>query len=243
MNQIQRISITLAACFCLALPAAAQKNIKFLPRVLARNSQYVRGNDPYSIPLAVKTLKIVNLPARPSVHILFDTPLPRKSSIRLVPTRQVYPLLYKLGEHKIFVPRNFVSQTKSLYRGMSITDTDDLKNILANGLEINKSNFKEGIFTAYNPLTAVLYAQPTHLFNKKADLPVLIKIPITPSLEQYASVQFETARAFRQSIPAKAISDVWILLEVNKKADWYKAVLEDGEIVLFPAHVQLQEVP
>lgn len=242
MNLIRRISFFLAACCYLALPLYAQKNIKSLPRALAWKNQYAHANSAQALPLTIKTLKIVNLPSRPSVHILFDTPLPHKSTIRLVPPRQVYPLLYKLGEHKIFIPREFVNATKSLYRGMTLTDIDKLKNILVNGLEINKSNFKEGIFTAYDPLTAILYAQPTHFYDKKADIPVLIKIPITPFLEQCTSIQFETARAFRQNIPASAISDVWILLEVNKKADWYRVILEDGEIVLFPAHGRLQDV-
>ena len=72
---------------------------------------------------------------------------------------------------------------------------------------------------------------------------MLIKIPITPFLEQYPSIRFETAQAFEQNLPAALISDVWILLEVNQKADWYKAVLEDGEVMLLPAHGQLQDAP
>ena len=143
----------------------------------------------------------------------------------------------------MFVPRDFINQTPSLYRGMAIADLVELKNILVNGLETNKTNFKKKVFTAYDPLTAVLYARPTHLFNENANLPVLIKIPITALLEQYAPESFATAQAFRQNIPAAAISDVWILLEVNKKADWYKVALEDGKIVLFPAHGQLQDIP
>ena len=237
MNLIQRICITCVVCFGLALPAAAQKNIKSLQRALAQASTA-------TVPLTVKTLKIVGLPARPSVHIFFDVPpAPRvKNSVRLVPPRQVYPLLYKIEEQKMFVPRDFVNQTQALYRGMAIADIDELKNILVNGLETTKTNYKKKIFTAYDPLTAVLYAQPTHLFNEQANLPVLIKIPLTPALDQYAPQQFETAQAFRQNIPADAISDVWILLEINKKADWYKVTLQDGEIVLFPAHGQLQAV-
>lgn len=239
MNSIQRISITFVVCFCLALPAAAQKNIKSLQRALTQASTAS------TVPFTVKTLKIVNLPARPSVHILFDVPQAphTKTSVRLVPPRKVYPLLYKIEEQKMFVPRDFVNQTQALYRGMAITDIDELKNILVNGLETTKTNYKKKIFTAYDPLTAVLYAQPSHRFSENANLPILIKIPVTPALEQYAPQRFETAQAFRQNIPADAISDVWILLEVNKKADWYKVVLEDGEIVLFPAHGQLQAVP
>lgn len=236
MNYIQRFGITLATCFCLALPVAAQKNIKSLQRALAQ------AGTTSTVPLTVKTLKIVNLPARPSVHILLNVPpAPRvKHSIRLLPPRQVSPLLYKPGEHTMFIPRDFVNQTQALYRGMAITGIDELKNILTNGLEVNKSNHKQKIFTAYDPLTAVLYAQPTHRFNANANLPVLIKIPLTPALEQYAPETFPTAQAFRQNIPADAISDVWILLEVNKKTDWYKVSLQDGEIILFPAHGQLQ---
>ena len=202
-----------------------------------------RLKEAQSIPFDVKTLKIINLPDRPRVRIRFDVPLQPgvKNSVRLVSPRQVYPTLYKLGERKMFVPRDFVNQTKALYRGIAITDLDELKNILSRGLEINKSNFGKKIFTAYEPLIAVLYAQPTHLFGEQANLPVLIKIPLTPSLEQYPSEKFETARAFQQSLPADAVSDVWILLEVNKKADWYRAVLENGEIVLSPAHGQLQD--
>ncbi len=239
MNTLPRISITLITCVCLALPAAAQKNPVSLARALAR------AGAAQEIPFSVKTLKIINLPARPSVRILFDVPpAPRvKHSIRLVAPRQVYPLIYKVGERKMFVPRDFINQTKVLYRGMAITNLDELKDILINGLKTDKTHHEKRIFTARDPVTAVLYAQPTHRFNANANLPVLLKIPLTPSVEQYAQERFETATAFRQDIPAQAISDVWILLEVNKKADWYKATLEDGEIVLFPAHGQLQAVP
>ena len=244
MTLIQRISITFVTCFCLALPVAAQKNIRSLQHALARQDQYLWGAaSQKSIALTIKTLKVINLPTRPSVQIFLGAPaVPHaKNSLRLVPPRQVYPLLYKLGEHKMFVPRDLVNQTEALYRGMAITDLDELKNTLVNGLEINKSNHEQRIFTAYDPLTAVLYAQPTHRFNVKANLPVLIKIPVRSTLEQYVPEPFETAKAFHKSIPAQAISDVWILLEVNKQADWYKAVLENGEIVLFPAHGQLQD--
>lgn len=238
----KRIGIALVTCFCVILPAAAQKNVKLSP-ILARVNQYAQVNTPQSIPLTVKTLKIINLPTRPSVHLLFDTPLPRKSSVRLVPPRQVYPLLYKLGQRKMFVPRDIVNSTKALYRGMALKNIDELKNILTIGLEIQKSNFTKRIFAACDPLTAILYAQPTHLYDAKADWPVLIKIPITPALKQYAPVQFATTEAFQKTIPASAISDVWVLLEVNQKADWYKAVLANEEILLFPAHGQLQDIP
>lgn len=243
MNRMQRIVITLIICFCLALPAAAQKNIKALQRALTCLDQYAQGTAAQTLPLTVKTLKIINLPNRPSVQVLLDTPpVPHtKSSIRLIPPRQVRTLLYQPDERKVFLPRDFVTQTKALYRGMAIEDMDELKNILINGLETNKSNFGEKIFTAYDPLTAVLYAQPTHRFNTKANLPILVKIPLTPDLEQYAPKHFETAEAFQKNIPANAISDVWILLEVNKKANWYKATLENGKIVLFPAHARLQK--
>lgn len=239
MNPIQRISITLATCCCLVLPATAQKNLTSLQRALTRASAA------QTLPLSVKTLKIINLPARPSVRILFDVPpAPRvKHSVRLVPPRQVYPLIYKVGEHQMFVPRNFVNSTKALYRGMAIANLDELKDILINGLKTTKSNHMKRIFTSHDPDTAILYAQPTHLFNEQANLPVLLKIPLTPAVEQYAQERFPMATAFLQDIPAEAIPDVWILLEVNKKADWYKATLEDGEIVLFPAHGQLQDIP
>lgn len=231
---MHRICILLVACCCLALPANAQKNVTSLQRALTRASTPA---------LTVKTLKITNLPARPSVHILLPTLPHVKHSARLVAYRRVYPLLYKVEERKMFAPRDLVNQTPALYRGLSVANLEELKNILINGLEKNRSNYDKKIFTAYEPLTAVLYAQPNHRFNTTADLPVLLKIPLTPALEQYKPERFATALAFRKNLPAEAISDVWILLEVNQKADWYKAVLDNGEIVLFPAHGQLQDVP
>ncbi len=234
MKNLHTLSLALVICFCLALPAGAQRPLKFLPRALTQNIA--------TQPLTLKTLQITNLPTRPRVQILLTTPRV-KNSVRLVPPRQVYPLIYKLEKRKMFLPHNFVTQAKALYRGMAIVDMDELKNILVNGLEVNKSHHNKKIFTAYEPATSVLYAQPTHRFDTKANLPILIKIPITLALEQYESIHFETARAFQQNIPASAISDVWVLLEVNQKADWYKAVLEDGEIILFPSHAQLYDVP
>ncbi len=243
MRLIKHISITLASCLCLALPVAAQKNIKLFRPVLERKIQHAQPSNTLVRPLVIKTLKIINFSSRPSVHIVLPAQPRVKNSVRLVPSNQVYPLLHKLKEQKMFVPHDLVNQTKALYRGMTIANIDELKNILTNGLELNKSNYRKQIFTAYDPLTAVLYSQPTHFFHAQADLPVLIKIPFTPSLEQYTFTRFPTALAFHQNLPANAISDVWILLEVNKKPDWYKAILDDGQIVLFPAHGQLQDIP
>lgn len=240
---MKHISIALATCLCLALPAAAQKNIKSFRPVLERKIQHAQPSNALTQPFAIKTLKIINLPSRPSVHILLPALPHVKNSVRLVPPEQVYPLLHKFKEQKIFVPRDLVNQTKALYRGMAVTNIDELKNILTNGLELNKSNYRKQIFTAYDPFTAVLYSQPTHLFNAQANLPVLVKIPVTSSLEQYDPEHFATALAFRQSLPADIISDVWVLLEVNKKPDWYKATLKDGEIILSPAGGQLQDIP
>ncbi|MBQ8032881.1 MAG: hypothetical protein IJ266_02855 [Elusimicrobiaceae bacterium] len=235
MKNSHALSLALVICFCLALPAGAQRPLKSLPRAFTQAGA--------TQPFTLKTLKITNLPTRPRVQILLSATPHVKNSVRLVPPRQVYPLIYKWRERKIFIPRNFVTQTKALYRGMSLTGIDELKNILVNGLDVNKSNYHKKIFTAYEPLTAVLYAQPTHQLNVQPHLPVLLKIPVTPALEQYAPQAFKTAQAFHNSVPASTISDVWILLEVNQKADWYKAVLEDGEIILFPSHAQLYDVP
>ncbi len=141
---------------------------------------------------------------------------------------------------KMFVPQGFLSKNKAFYRGMKLVSLEDLTNLFKNGLELGKSgNFPDKIYATSEASFAVAYAMPSTAYNSfwevEANLPVLIKIPATEELRQYAPEVFRYSETFRQDVPARFISDIWAFLEVNGKPDWYKVVWQNGELVFIPA--------
>ena len=124
---------------------------------------------------------------------------------------------------------------------MFLSNIDDLKNLLVNGLELGKSrDFPDEIYVTSDALFPLVYATPND--DEIAHLPVLIKIPATLSLQRYAPEVFEdqNREVFMRNVPAHFISDIWGFLAVNGKPDWYKVVLENDALVFIPASGQFR---
>ncbi|MBR4356054.1 MAG: hypothetical protein IKP96_05785 [Elusimicrobiaceae bacterium] len=141
---------------------------------------------------------------------------------------------------EVFLPQDILKNEKSFYRGMRLEKIDDLKNLLINGLEIDKTHYRGEIFTSLDASVPLWYAT----MGNEHRLIVLIKIPVTESLRSYAPEawpiedRYAPRRSqrgdevfFRRDVPIRFISDVWIFWEVDGKPDWYKVTLENDELV------------
>ncbi len=193
-------------------------------------------------------IKITNLPKEPLVRFSF----PRKfrttypNTVRLIPRASVFNRLFFEGpyrlleEKKLFVPKGmFIAPRESLYRGLRLENFDELKNLLVNGLELDKCLIpRREIYTTFTPSRALLYAVPRGRIEE--NLPVLIKIPFVSPLQKLISWREYNVVVFNQDIPAEAVSDIWVFLDVNGKPDWCKATLQDGDLVLIPGYGEVR---
>lgn len=194
----------------------------------------------------LESITIPNLPGSPMVkfHLPFVANA-EKSTASLLPPNDVFPLIFSKSPRamfpkRMFLPQDFLSQEQAFYRGMKLSKLEDLTNLLQNGLELGKSaDFPNKIYVTSEGSFAVAYAMPSALYNQmvevEANLPVVIKILGTEELRRYAPEVFEYRETFRRDVPARFISDIWVFLKVNDTPGWYKAVLEDNELILLPA--------
>ena len=190
----------------------------------------------------------LNLPEAEVVQFRFPATLAPDISptARLVPREKVSDFLFSVGDmqqfgtEQYFAPRDLVGPEKALFRGMRMRNIADLQNLFINGLQTDRVIlYSRKIFTSPDPLTALVYAVPN--VGVDADLPVLVKIPLTPEVQSQILWEDYNRAFFGQDIPAAYISDIWVLLDVNGKPDWCKAVLRDGKPVLIPGYGQLYD--
>ena len=193
-------------------------------------------------------IKITNLPGEPLVKLggtVDDAPT--ILSARMLVGADSWHFIRPtdaIGRYteQTFLPKDILENKESFYRGMRLGKLDDIKNLLINGLEVNKSNYSGEIYASLQISIPLYYAT-----MGSENLPVLIQIPATETLRSYAPEAFPTedryaAKAFqtgevcifRRDIPAHFISNVWVFLEVNGKPDWYRVTLEDDALVFTP---------
>ena len=245
--------LVLATCL-IALPGFSLPPGKLIPLLKVKpsvtaelvNSTAVEGAVQKALARSAVNLPIVNLPTRPVVQFHFKG-LPAPASlkpVRLLPQTKLFATLFVgtpksgFGDKQVFVPGGLIGPAKALYRGIKLADIEEVKNLLMNGLETRKVRMQSReIFTSFDPVHALLYAIPGS--TDKAMLPVLIKIPFSPMLQEHISSQYPTATAFKWNIPAGLISDVWVLLDINGRPNWCKAVMQEGELVLLPGQGEL----
>lgn len=241
--------------FCLFIVAVSPA---FSQGVLEKSGEILLGESTLTLQLqkaietqlpAVRLIQIAHfqepvvVPVVSSLENLYTVPLELEKT-PVCPARVLTPkelqeiVLFSSSPSPVaYVPSSFANAKKSLYRGMKISEISELKNILINGLEMNKSHYVGEIFTSPFIPVALNYALPT-LWDKwegeiRVDLPVLVRIPLTDKVwKENAPDQFATQWIFRKDVPADMISDVMVFLEVDGKPAWHKAVLKDGEIAL-----------
>ena len=241
-------------CFCVC-PAFAQRNFwrgltHFKkPAALETNIKSAVSRTEAALKLPVTPhIQIANLPGEPLVKLggTVDN-APAILSARMLVGADSWHFIRPtdaIGRYteQTFLPKDILENKESFYRGMRLGKLDDIKNLLINGLEVNKSNYSGEIYASLQISIPLYYAT-----MGSENLPVLIQIPATETLRSYAPEAFPTedryaAKAFqtgevcifRRDIPAHFISNVWVFLEVNGKPDWYRVTLEDDALVFTP---------
>ena len=117
----------------------------------------------------------------------------------------------------------------SFYRGMVLPDLQSLKQVLTKGLEWKKTNYNRIFASRY------LAVALDHAYINPGPLPVLIRIPETNRLRFNNIMDGDNwTVTFGRDIPADMLSDVMVFLKINGIPGWYKATLENEELVLTP---------
>jgi len=181
----------------------------------------------------VRLAQITNLPGQPAVQVRLDSPSTLSSSdilpARVLPSIQIYKSISLVRHNQLYLPRAFTETKNVLYRGMRFTNLSDLENLLLQGMEIRSTGYSE-IYFGYIPSTALGYALPWKVDeNVNGEFPVVTKVPVTPQLPVLQTGV--TAQVYKD-LPAEFISDVMVFLEINGRADWYKAIMENNKLVL-----------
>ena len=152
----------------------------------------------------------------------------------LLSTAESKKILFPQSDTKrlFYVPVSFNTQEIAVYRGFSLSNLDELENIVKNGLELDKieNRAEYAIFTSHRLETALHYSIPRSY--KKAIIPVIVKIPVT---QQYQPLGYNGHFVFITNVPAKYISEIMAFLEIDGKSMWYKVEWQQNKMILTPA--------
>ncbi|MBR4682469.1 MAG: hypothetical protein IKP06_04115 [Elusimicrobiaceae bacterium] len=195
-------------------------------------------------------IQITNLSGKPFVKLA--TPLPVKNGVLGNP----FPILQARvlsGEENykhllpdrggffppVYVPEALNAQEEAGFRGLKLYNLRDVQHILEYGLEYrkvtakmeNKIYFADGVYHAAGYIT--------DNDSSYLELPTLVRFKLLPDKSNiYANVSlfFDLNYYYwAKNIPSGYIQDVMVFLEVEGVPGWYKATLENGELVLAPA--------
>lgn len=181
----------------------------------------------------------------PLIHIMdlehplirLNIPMPDNSSLlmaRLLGEQEIIPIVFPEGlfAGKLFIPPALNTQERVGFRGLVLNDIYELENILTNGLEAWRSSSGH-VFFSGSPRTAAMFAKvPREKFSVILSFYVPEDVPI---------FEYNANYYVKQDISAAYLKEVMIFLEVDGKPGWYKATLEDGEIIFTPTPGQIFE--
>lgn len=248
---MKKLLVLILLCLCVC-PSYAQKNfwrgLTHWKTPAAFNTKIessifrARGRN---VPLAGPHIQITNLPGEPLVK-LGTTDLPQDAGIlpaRLLTGDESHKVLFP-GEGffpPMYVPVALNTQEEVVYRGLKLYNLQDLQNILNKGLQYNKvsDEMNRKIYFSGTLRRAARYA--VEYDSPQNELPVLVKFTV-PNKDLLNASPYVLGWDYYytlRNIPSSCIQDVMVLLEVNGKPGWYKAVLEDGKPVFIPAPSQV----
>lgn len=185
---------------------------------------------------SVQLVRITNYAEKPFLRIYSATMM--DSPNKILPAKVINGELFRQdvfpepGLRRLPVALN--DSSPALYRGMNLS-IKHVKNLLINGIELDKSYFPQLYFSADIDI-ALASANEENLL-----LPVVVKVNVTPELqESYPPHLHEDDNyVFNQTIPVKYISDVLTFLEVAGERNWYKVTLTDGELLFNPVRTSI----
>ena len=184
---------------------------------------------------------LTNGPVSPNIPPIPEIPA-SETTVQLIPHGKVFGVLFFEYPYRgMFAPRGLGGGRKALYRGMKLANINEIKNLFLNGLQTGKVRmYSKEIFTAVDPIRALIHAVPD--ITVDADLPVLVRISFSQEIAEMVEWEDSQVVVFEKDIPAGSISDVWVLLNINGKPDWCKAVLQDDQVVLIPGYGKLYDL-
>ncbi|MCQ2410428.1 MAG: hypothetical protein MJ053_02685 [Elusimicrobiaceae bacterium] len=204
------------------------------------SEQIARQTTPRTFSPTLTVAQIANLPGTPTVKV-------RQAGVFTVPAQGLQAQVVNgdtfLGEvfpceDCRYLPQVLNSEAPAFFRGMALRHPNEIKNLLTNGVEFEKSSYSQ-LFFSNDIDVALAYANV-----EKTLIPVVVKVEATPDLLLWRPPHRDVGDyyAFSRDIPAKFVSDVMVFLEVNGERNWYKATLESNELILIPARTQIFQI-
>ena len=245
---MKKLLIALLICCCVS-PLYAQRGRRFFswkkPATFSRVQAALSRNREKITPVNVSHIQITNLPKQPIVKL--GAPLPRANDTKMPAMLSARMLSGREGRRRVFpgetllsamyLPTVLNTQENVMFRGLRLYDLKSVKNILVKGMrykDVSAAHAGKVFFSGW--LFRVADFATSALSDEQA-LPVIVKFAI-PSDERtiYAKGHMFSMDYYywREDIRVSDIQDVMVFLEVDGKPDWYKATLEDGELVFTP---------
>ena len=191
-------------------------------------------------------IKITNFPGQPLVKLGAPLAEYNATAVRPAPVLSARVLSGKENYKEIFlaVPTlDFIYAPSVLnagenvaYRGMKLYDLQSVQNILENGIEYTKvsEKYEHKIYFSNSLHRAAWHA--VQYDSADSEIPVLIKfaMPSKNYVHTERTMWGEDYYCWLCNIPAHFIKDVMVFLEVNGEVGWYKAILENKQLVFIP---------
>ena len=207
---------------------------------LAIQRQLRQSSGPY--------LQIMNAPSRqPSVK-LGTTMLPFNTHVspndivpaKILKEREIAQSIFP-GEtllSAMYIPEALNTEEDVMFRGLRLYTLTSVQNILQNGIQYKKVSpeFERKIY-----FTGWVFRALNFAYSAPVDteiLPTIVKFRVPKDDRNiYARNHIFSVDYYywAEDVRAEDIQDVMVFLEVDRKLGWYKATLENGQLVLTPA--------
>ncbi len=145
-----------------------------------------------------------------------STDLPKVIPARYRSKEGKYSVTPRMDEHE----KELLESEFEAFRGIHLMDLADLKNLLKNGSQVDKTHYSRIHFTT-SLETALWYATPQYRYET---IPVLIT---------FKSYCYDSFGVSYEDIPAKD-QEVFAYLHHNGKDAWYHVSLINGNIITEP---------
>ena len=144
---------------------------------------------------------------------------------------------YAEADHALDVHLTQLNQPEHaafLYRGMHLSDLKEIEDIWANGLPVGKTGYNS-IYMTSN------HAVARHYAKLEDGIPVVVMMKKDAVAASLRKGNLSDPYA-EKDVPASAISDVFMLLDVNGKPAWHRVMWQD-KLVFMPLAEQAAFTP
>ena len=227
----------LFVCLC-AQPVFAQKGLEKLRRIFLPTSQIQHRVTQVFKKQAVASSRALTPPSIKPPLVCLSSNLQKPlaaNELRLLNGATITAHNFPAGivSGQFYAPVSLPSLAPVAYRGMTLQNLEELSYLLANGMEVSKVSYsmRGKIFFSGSMYVAGLFARHT-----QERLSVVVKFEVPQDIFLYYAQQSYYTQT---DVPPTAIQEVFVFLEVQGKPGWYKATLENGELVFTPAPAKL----